>query len=333
VKALRHWGLKKLINSKLKKEMRQGIELLGFNEFARHLFAQYPRIIMFHRVFAGKELGLGGVVVEDFRRILLYIKRSYRAMTVSELFEVKSSIGSYPKNAVAITFDDGYENFYDLAWPLLREFNLPATVFVVPDLINNQKWLWFDRFIYIGDALRKVFSENKVKNLMAEMKRQTAEQREKLLGEFARNFGVSIPEQAPAQFRLMSWDMLKKLSRSKLIEVGSHTLSHPILANESDEKAWVEIYESKNIIETKLGVLCKSFCYPNGLRNDYRIDQVGMVRRAGYVCGIAAHFGFVTSKSNLFALPRIDGDHVDMYSFYKCISGVDCVLRGTLCGD
>jgi peptidoglycan/xylan/chitin deacetylase (PgdA/CDA1 family) len=271
----------------IKDTSRRCIHFSGINRLARGITSSYPRIVTFHNIYSrGDKISLG-ITTDSFRSMLEYIKKHYSAMKVHELINLKKRNGIYPKKAVAITFDDGFKSFYYLAWPLLRALNIPSTIFVLPDLIEKDPRMFWDRF----------------------------------------SFGTSMPNEIPKTYELMSWDMLKELSNSELIEIGSHTLTHAILANEDSQRSWNEISMSHYIIEAKLKVSVQSFSYPNGKPGDYRLDQMEMVREADYCCGVATHFGYVTPRSNIMALPRIGGEHNDIYSFYKYLDGVEHFLR------
>ena len=275
------------MKNKIKDIMRRFVHSSGINNWTRRVSSNYPRIITFHNICEpGEKIPLG-LKTNVFRLMLEYIKKNYYAMKLSDLVSSRAKYGHYPRNAVVITFDDGFKSFYYLAWPMLRDFNIPGTVFVVPGLIEKDPRIWWDRF----------------------------------------TFGISMPKEIPENYELMSWNMLKELSNSKLIEIGGHTLTHPILAHENSETSWNELYTCRYIIEEKLKILVQSFSYPNGKPGDYRVDQMEMVRQAGYCCGVATHFGFVTPESHIMALPRIGGEHNDIYSFYKYVDGVEHFLR------
>jgi len=132
---------------------------------------------------------------------------------------------------------------------------------------------------------------------------------------------------------LMSWRQLKELAQSELVEIGSHTRRHPILAGVSSEDSWVELNGSKDDIERNLGTHVKAFCYPNGQKGDYREDQMDMLRRSGYICAAASHFGYVSKRSNLFALPRIGTTARDMSLWLKYVDGAEYLQRQLLRED
>jgi peptidoglycan/xylan/chitin deacetylase (PgdA/CDA1 family) len=89
------------------------------------------------------------------------------------------------------------------------------------------------------------------------------------------------------------------------IEIGAHTMTHPILKNMSDDAAFVEIEKSRAWIAEKVGDAPRLFAYPNGRRgDDYEPRHAEMVRSAGYLAGFSTNWGCATACSPLFELPR-----------------------------
>jgi peptidoglycan/xylan/chitin deacetylase (PgdA/CDA1 family) len=125
----------------------------------------------------------------------------------------------------------------------------------------------------------------------------------------------------------VTWEELKELARSDLVDIGSHSRTHRILSDADDDASWDEIHGSRRDLERRLDVEIASFCFPNGLPADYRGDQVEMLSRAGYSCAVASHFGYVTSESNRFALPRIGDVFRDMTRFRLEVDGLEYLRR------
>ncbi|MDP2645972.1 MAG: polysaccharide deacetylase family protein, partial [Desulfobacterales bacterium] len=163
-------------------------------------------------------------------------------MKIRDLITSKKCHGVFPKNAVAITFDDGFKSFYDLAWPLLRAYDIPASIFVVPDLVEKNLWLWPDRFSHLYHKGFKTFDNKGELHLLEELKKKSTDEREEYLAKISKASALSTSQELPETYKLMSWDMLRELAGSNLIEIGSHTLTHPILANENSAISWNEIH-------------------------------------------------------------------------------------------
>ena len=95
------------------------------------------------------------------------------------------------------------------------------------------------------------------------------------------------------------------MSGSGLMEIGSHTVTHPILSSISDAESWIELTRSRQEIEAAMGGQVKCFCYPNGMPGDFRPSQVRQVEEAGYTCSVIADFGMVAKNGDRYQLPRM----------------------------
>jgi len=95
------------------------------------------------------------------------------------------------------------------------------------------------------------------------------------------------------------------MADSGLIEIGSHSATHPILSSITDDESREELRRSRAEIEEGMGRGVSAFCFPNGLPGDFRPSQVRQVEDAGYTCSVTADFGMVKSGGDRFQLPRI----------------------------
>jgi len=119
---------------------------IGGLRLARYLARRHPRILMYHRVNGGN--GVDGLNVDVFREQLRMIKKDFHPMALDDLVKAGER-GTLPDNAVALTFDDGYRDFYEHAFPLLEEMGLPATLFVTTGFVSGELWLWPDQLKYV----------------------------------------------------------------------------------------------------------------------------------------------------------------------------------------
>jgi peptidoglycan/xylan/chitin deacetylase (PgdA/CDA1 family) len=314
----------------LKKMIREAMTICGINSLARNTTRHMPRIIMYHGFCKTGDNDLQRTPIDLFRKHLNYIRKNYSPLKVSDLLLARKYNGSYPDKAVAITIDDGYEDFYDLAFPVLKELGVPATVFVVSDLTEENGWMWPDKFYYIVECLKGSSHEMNVnvsQEILSNLKKLPVKKRDEQLIEMAQKHNINIPSGPPLKYKLMSWTQLKDLTKSNLIEIGSHTCTHPIMSYLNNKDSWYEINESKDMISNKLKVEITSFCYPNGQMGDYLEEHKKMLAQAGYLCSLAAHFGYVSEKSDIYALPRIFEGGRSFNLFVSYIDGIDYFLR------
>jgi len=300
------------------------VGLSGVSALARRLTAQRPRILMYHNFCGETPAPSGRTSARMFRQQLMHLQRYYRPVRLRELGRQLADRVVPPAGSVAITVDDGHANFLRFALPVLRELGIPVTFFVLSELSNSRDWLWTDKWEYVCE--RATGSTDRGPSL-SELRRMPAADRELCLDDFARRVGVRIPSHPPDAYELVSWEDLKQLAGSDLVDIGSHSRTHRILNDADDDESWDEIYGSRRELERRLDVEIASFCYPNGLPADYHAEQLEMVARAGYVCATASHFGYVTSESNRFALPRIGGVFGGMARFRRDLDGLEYLWR------
>jgi len=284
---------------------------------------------MYHNFCGPTEARADCTPADTFRRQLRYIKQHYRPLRLQDLSRALAAGDAPPARSVVITIDDGYASFRRWAFPLLQEFRVPATLFVVSDLPDSGQWLWTDKFKCVRDSARgsAAFSAEWSRATLAALKRLPPAERDRRLEELAQRAGAPIPADAPAPYALLSWAELKELAGSGLVDIGSHSRTHAILNTIDAERSWDEVYGSRQELERRLGVEVASFCYPNGLFPDYGPEHVEMVAKAGYGCASAAHFGCVTAASNRFALPRIGCVATDASMFRKYLDGFEYLQR------
>ena len=223
--------------------------------------------------------------------------------------------GTLPARAVCITFDDGYRSTHDLALPVLREFSLPATVFITTGFIGEGN-MWNDRILEAVRALDQpqldldrfglgafpmttvAQRQHTIEHLTEAAKYLPPPRRQELIEHLDERAGV-FP-----QALMLSRDMVRALA-DQGIEVGAHTITHPILTKLSDEQARYEIGESKRQLEAITGAPVRYFAYPNGkVGMDFDQRHVEMARTLGFEAAFTTAMGPATRADNLFTLPR-----------------------------
>ena len=114
------------------------------------------------------------------------------------------------------------------------------------------------------------------------------------------------------------------MADSGLVEIGSHTVTHPILASIGDDQSLQELMASRVQIEQNMGRTVRYFCYPNGQCGDYRPSQILQVGNAGYEAAVAACPDMIHPGSDIYELRRIGvSGESDTLTFCKHIDGVE----------
>jgi peptidoglycan/xylan/chitin deacetylase (PgdA/CDA1 family) len=273
-------------------------------------------IVNYHRVLAQPDPLIGAEPhLTIFRWQMKLLADGFNVLSLSDGIDLLAR-GRLPSRAVAITFDDGYRSVHDLALPVLREFMLPATVFVSSGFLDRGN-MWNDRILeavrrlpegtldlsahgagshhLTGQAARR----QAVLQLTETAKYLPPDGREVLIAELERRAGGN---KSPDM--MLTSAMVRTLARSN-IEIGAHTVSHPILTSLDDDGARREIVACKRDLEAITGAAVRYFAYPNGKEGrDFDQRHVAMAREAGYTAAFTTALGAATSGSDRFRLPR-----------------------------
>lgn len=308
----------------------------GGYALARAITANNPRIMMYHRF--SREPAAGYVSAGEFERQVLYIAKHFNPVTVSQVAMALHEGQALPRNSIAITVDDGYQDFYSIAWPVLKKYKVPATFYVTTGFVNGDLWLWPDQLRYLLERAPKAensfdFGLAQVSTpLQQESFEQTfwrinqamlkADNSQKLqcLASMAEAWQVELPDVPPAEYQAVSWEQLREMQAEGL-EVGGHTRTHPSLARVGLEEARNEIYGCCQALEQYLGKATRSFCYPNGTPEDFVGAQVELIRRAGFSCATVA-FADSREHQQRYAMRR-HSSSADRFQFLKAVSGIE----------
>jgi peptidoglycan/xylan/chitin deacetylase (PgdA/CDA1 family) len=274
---------------------------LGGYQLARLLTRKQPKVLMYHR-FSSEKKG-HEVTAATLEQQLRLIKRYFKPMTLASLAQVIQQTGKAPSNAVVITVDDGYRDFYEVAYPLLKHYAVPATFFVTTGFVNKDLWLWPDQVLWllhnrlvhegvltVGD---RVFDLTLPVGklwwpLVLHLLRVDNHIRLAAIAELVRCSGISLPHLAPDEFSAVSWAQLSEM-QGQGIEIGGHTLSHPSLGHMPLEEAKAEIDGCFNELRMHLGDQPRTFCYPNGQPADYSPEIKDIVSQSGFLAAVTAY--------------------------------------------
>jgi peptidoglycan/xylan/chitin deacetylase (PgdA/CDA1 family) len=281
-------------------------------------------ILMYHRVGdLPADLYQLTVTNEHFSQQLEYLKEKCVPMHLHELVEA-SQDGSLPGRAVAVTFDDGYVNNYNHAFPLLESARVPATIFVTTGNIDSQEEFWWDRLEYailqtrqLPDRLvldmdgtlqewlmTEVLETRQVsyRTLLKRLRGLRAADRLRCLDEIDDWAGISIGDrQNRSEYRVMQAGELKELASSQWIELGAHTVTHPLLSICSIEEQREEIQGSRDRLAKLIGKTVRYFSYPFG---DYNEDTPSIVASLDFRAAVTTQTGIIRRGSDRFRLNR-----------------------------
>lgn len=271
-------------------------------------------IVNYHRILAAPDPLLETEPnIETFRWQAQLLAECFNVLPLHDAVRALAT-DRMPPRAVAITFDDGYRSIHDHALPVLREFGLPATVFVTTGHMENGS-MWND---VILEAVRRLpqgqlelegFGSYPL--FTPDDRKQTALaliERSKYLAPQERAALSSMLEarvgQTLQQSLMLTREMICELDRHR-IEIGGHTITHPILTRVDDETARGEIVGNKLQLEEILNKKLRLFAYPNGKHGvDFDQRHVRMVEEAGYTAAFTTATGAASRQNGRFELPR-----------------------------
>jgi peptidoglycan/xylan/chitin deacetylase (PgdA/CDA1 family) len=131
----------------------------------------------------------------------------------------------------------------------------------------------------------------------------------------------AAPYAGRQQHRCLTAEEVRELAEGDLVEIGAHTLTHPVLSSLSAERQEEEIAGSKRWLESLTGKTIASFAYPYGKKNHYTAQTVSTVQAQGFACACSNFGGLVTQISNRFALPRFQPMDWDGDQFANAVAG------------
>lgn len=268
----------------------------GFQIF-KWLAREHPRVLMYHRVFpdpSGR-----AIHPDEFLKQMKLIKKHFNVMSLNALITQYKLHKTVPKNTIVVTFDDGYADFYDHVYPIMRDLELPVTFFVTAGFVEQMLWFWPDQLRYLLDHSQEKNLSTPVGTLKVGAQTSweivadycltlTQLKRDVFFSELQTQLKVTLPEEVPDEYQLVSWKQLKEMSAS-VVDVECHSMSHVLMSQVSGDTLKKEVVDSKILIEAHLQQAVKGFCYPNGLADDFNDETKTALQAAGYDYGITAY--------------------------------------------
>src|SRR5271157_4839068 len=258
----------------------------------------------------------------EFANQIDYLDREYKVLPLSEIVQRLWDGKTIPDRAVAITFDDGFRNVYSTAFPILRRYHAPATVFLVTSVIGTRQPAWPDLLHHDiastrcecleldgrAFSLRTKSQRTRVSSILRQMlKALPDDERQHRFQELRSKLGpLNVDTNSP--HATLNWEEIEELSRTGLFDFGAHTHSHPILSRCPVEKQYEEIKLARDILRDRLG-RCDLFAYPNGQTEDFTTETKRILKELGFRCGLSTQPGLNQTGTDPFALRRVGVGH------------------------
>jgi peptidoglycan/xylan/chitin deacetylase (PgdA/CDA1 family) len=273
-------------------------------------------ILIYHRVLPEPDPLLPGIPDADwFRMQMRLLARSFNPLPLSEAVD-RLRAGTLPPRAACVTFDDGYADNLTVACPILRAEGVPATFFIATAYLDGGR-MFNDTLIetvrrlpagqhdlsFAGLGLRRIEEAGDRTALIGELVTRCKYQDVRARHEWAERFAATLGIDPPNDL-MMSTRQLRELADSGM-DIGGHTVSHPILAQCEAEEAKREMRDGKEALERILQRPVNLFAYPNGRPGkDYRPEHALMAQELGFTAAVSTSWGSAHAGSDMYQLPR-----------------------------
>lgn len=242
---------------------------------------------------------------ENFDEQISHLKRSASLVTLDEALEFVSGVkGPTRRCCVLITFDDGYRDNYDIAYPILRSHGVQGVFFLATSMVGACAVPWWDRISWLmKTAQRRRFTlhypavlrvdidrnglHESLQSVLRLYKRQENTDPARFMRELIEEArGDEVPE---TERRFLSWDEAREMNRGGMA-IGSHTQSHAVLSQLTAQRQFEELSGSRAILKEELGVEVEALAYPVGHRDSFSDETERIAQEAGYR-GAFSHYG------------------------------------------
>jgi peptidoglycan/xylan/chitin deacetylase (PgdA/CDA1 family) len=285
------------------------------------------------------------VSLRNFDKQMQYLSKHYKVLPLTELLNLIKSGKDLNDHYCAITFDDGWRDNYTNAYPILRKYGLPATIFLTTNFLNGQQWFWEERVKYLlthvycafktsvppeteYDVLRSFLTKYGVHELLSlnsdklppyltKIVKKLRAETPSDIDQFCRELETITQHRYFSEpRRFLDWDEVREMLQNN-IEFGAHSKSHINFELCTADDAFSEINHSKQVVEQQTGRSISIFAYPYGKNNT---DIVSMVKNAGFDYAFTTIPGLVSHDDDLLRIPRIDihNDQSPTRAFFAC---------------
>jgi peptidoglycan/xylan/chitin deacetylase (PgdA/CDA1 family) len=276
-----------------------------------------------------------------FSKVLRTLRRSGADIVSLDEMHRRFTERDFARRFVCLTFDDGYRDLLQFAYPILKEAQVPFAIYIptsFPDRLGELWWLVLEAVIARNDRVaitidgrdRKFdcLSVAEKRALYDELywwlrARPTEAELRGIVRGLAAYYHVDVA--AFCEELCMTWPELAKLAADPLVTIGAHTVSHPMLAKLKPETARSEMELSRSIIEAALSIVPQHFCYPFGDRSSAGPREFEIAAELGFKTGVTTRPGmlFPAHRDHLLGLPRIslNGDYQRLRYVRVLLSG------------
>jgi len=262
--------------------------------------------------------GVFGPTADQFKQQMIWLKKNTYILNEHELISVIHKEKELSTCCAMVTFDDGYIDNYTLAYPILRQLEIPSIYFIPTDHIISRQLGWWDIISYVikesrkttimHDGLQVSLADKPaaINGFLRKMKTEPCETTKDLVAKLAEACEVAPPDRDGQSDELMTWEQIREVSRSG-ITIGSHTHSHTVLSTLPFEAQKNELRLSKSILEHELGKSVNSISYPVGNYEHFSRETQLLAEECGYRIGFSFNTGVnYQQKIDPFDIKRVE---------------------------
>jgi peptidoglycan/xylan/chitin deacetylase (PgdA/CDA1 family) len=302
----------------------------------RLLLLGYHRVMPIETAHRG-DVELVSATPEEFAWQMQYLRQRFEPVTFAQIADALDGTGILPKRAVAVTFDDGFADVHEHAFPILRRSAMPATVFVSTGYVDRPQPFWFDlvawllrhappRSVGIVPGVEAMPGADNDESRAAAMyatlkwlKNCNEGERAAAVAALCAQFPDVTAAGQEALGRPLTWDQIREMAAGG-IEFGSHTVSHCCLTKIPCEQLDYELGDSKRRLETELGKPIVALAYPFGGRAAFDDTVIAAAQRAGYRLATSYMPGINYLRAgNRYGLLRQNVERTTSRSYFEAI--------------
>ena len=311
VRVLYHSGTLGLLRRRYRRGQLSGVRTrLGIEPFI---------ILLYHRVNPDDDALFPATSVSVFEKQARYLAQNFKVLPLGELIRRIECGAAVEPLTLAITFDDGYMDNFRFAHPILKKYELPATLFVATGYIGNRSIMWNDRLAWSirNTRQKKIFWRRGEAEVVLPIETMSEKVRAfvtlledlKLLPEaekglLAEELIDSLGKEPESPRLMLDWPAVREMAQQGW-EIGSHTVTHPILTRIGINQATVELEVSKRTIEGVIQQPVELCAFPNGKRSDFDARTKLVTRELGYRAAVTTLRGINRGNPDLFELRRL----------------------------
>nr|MBI3613026.1 polysaccharide deacetylase family protein [Nitrospirota bacterium] len=312
----------------------------GYLSVCRFLASRSVAIVNYHGV-SEKPLPVFNwcqMSVKEFEAQLEFLSREYTVLSLPEVIARLERQLPLPDRTVCLTFDDGYRNVFTTAFPIMKRYDLPSTVFLITGLIGTRQPAWPEHLFHAIANTWKPYASldggiwplesHKSRALAFTMiveclKKMDRKEKDEKLKTLLDSLEVPVVIQEDSPLALLDWDEVLQLHKTSLVSFGSHTHTHEILSRIPSEAQYDELRNSRDVLLDRLGT-GDFFAYPNGTRADFTDTTKRLVCELGYHCALTTLQGLnPRNNSDVYELRRIGvGADTTIEEFERRMAGL-----------